>query len=164
VAQRGIDTAFQRTPSLEAGLRDVIQAHADQPGALMPVLQAAQELYGYLPVDVQKTIAEGLGLPLSQVTGVVGFHDFLKADKGARYTIRACRNLPCHVRAAKETLEAFEKILGIMAGETTADGKFELVACDCLGVCDKSPAVMVNGTVFGPIRPSEVASFLSRFG
>jgi NADH:ubiquinone oxidoreductase subunit E len=154
---------FQGTPEQEAKLREIIAEHKDMQGGLMPLLQKAQELYGYLPIEVQKSVAEGLNLPLAEVAGVVSFYAFFTDEQYGRYIIRMCKSAPCHVKTAAATLRAFKSALGIKAGETTPDGKFTLVTCECLGLCDRAPAVMVNKEVFGPILPEDAAKFLAQF-
>lgn len=151
------------TPEQAAKLRTIIAEHRDVQGALLPVLQKAQELYGYLPIDVQKIVAEGVNLPLAEVAGVVSFYAFFSEERCGRYVIRICKSAPCHVKAATATLRSFEDVLGIRAGETTPDRKFTLLTCECLGVCDKAPAVMVNQEVFGPILPEDAVDFLAQF-
>lgn len=140
-----------------------ILAHwRDIPGNLVPVLQEAQRLYGHLPVEVLESVAAGLDLPLSQVASVASFYSFFHGEKYGRYVIRMCKSAPCHVKDAGETLAALEKELGIPVGNTTEDGVFTLLTCECLGVCDRAPAVMVNETVYGPVRPEDVPGFLKR--
>ena len=154
---------FYGTPEQAAKLQKIVAEHKDVQGALLPVLQKAQELYGYLPIEVQKIVAEGLNLPLAEVASVVSFYAFFTDEKCGRYIIRMCKSAPCHVKAAAATLRAVKDVLGIKAGETTPDGKFTLVTCECLGVCDKAPAVMVIEEVFGPILPEGTAKFLVQF-
>ncbi|MEW5959739.1 MAG: NAD(P)H-dependent oxidoreductase subunit E [Chloroflexota bacterium] len=154
---------FYETPEQAAKLQTIITEHKAVPGALLPVLQKVQELYGYLPLEVQKIVADGLNLPLAEVAGVVSFYAFFSDEKCGRYIIRMCKSAPCHVKAAAATLRAVKDTLGIEAGETTPDGKFTLVTCECLGVCDKAPAVMVNREVFGPILSEGTAGFLAQF-
>ena len=154
---------FYGTPEQAATLQTIIAEHKDVQGALLPVLQKAQELYGYLPIEVQKIVADGLNLPLAEAAGVVSFYAFFSGKKCGRHIIRMCKSAPCHVKAAAATLRAVKDILGIEVGETTADGRFTLVTCECLGVCDKAPAVMVNEEVFGPILPEGAAKFIAQF-
>jgi NADH:ubiquinone oxidoreductase subunit E len=156
-------TPFQGTPEQEAKLREILAGHQEIQGALLPVLQQAQELYGCLPIEVQKIIAEGRNLPLAEVAGVISFYAFFTTEPCGRHIIRMCKSAPCHVKSAAATLKTIEDTLGIKVGETTPDGKFTLVTCECLGICDKAPAVMVNNAVFGPILPEDAAKFLSQF-
>jgi NADP-reducing hydrogenase subunit HndA len=154
---------FCGSPEQATKLQTIIAEHKDVPGALLPVLQRAQELYGYLPIEVQKIVARELRLPLAEVAGVVSFYAFFTIEKCGRYILRMCKSAPCHVKEAAATLQAFRNVLSIKAGETTPDGKFTLLTCECLGICDKAPAVMVNQEVFGPILPEGAAKFLAQF-
>lgn len=156
-------TKFVSAPEQDAALAAVIEEHKTKEGTLIAVLQEAQRIYGWLPLEVQKTIADGLGLPLSQVTGVESFYTFFNNEPYGRHIIRMCKSAPCHVNGAQETLKALEDALGIKVGGTTEDGKFSLLLCDCLGVCDKSPAVLIDDEVFGPVTPENVPNLLKRF-
>lgn len=141
-------------------LNQIIERWRDVPGNLVPVLQDVQRAYGHLPVDALQNVAKELKLPFSQVASVASFYSFFHEEKYGRYVIRMCQSAPCHVRAAKDTLAEFEKELGISVGQTTDDGIFTLLTCECLGVCDRAPAVMVNETVYGPVLPGDVAGLL----
>jgi NADP-reducing hydrogenase subunit HndA len=156
-------TPFKGSPEQEAKLRNVIESYADMKGALIPVLHKAQEIYGYLPIEVQRIVADGINIPLAQISSVVSFYDFFNDAANARYTIRMCNSLPCQVKGSSDTISAIEEALGIKDGETTSDGRFALKICECLGVCDRAPAIMVNNEVFGPILPGDVAEFLKKF-
>ncbi|NTV91266.1 MAG: NAD(P)H-dependent oxidoreductase subunit E [Clostridiales bacterium] len=163
MAKRKSAVPFYMTQEQEAKLQEIIAEHRDIEGALLPVLQKAQELCGYVPIEVQGIIAEGLNLKLSQVAGTLSFYSLFQEEKCGRHIIRMCKSAPCHVKAAGKTLKAFEAILGIKAGETTSDGKFTLFTCECLGICDRSPAVMVDNAVFGPVPAEDVSGFLAQF-
>jgi NADP-reducing hydrogenase subunit HndA len=162
MAKIKIAVPFDGTPGKDAKLREIIGSYKGTQGALMPVLQKAQELYGYLPIQVQKIIAEGLNLPLAQVAGTLSFYSFFTSEKCGNYIIRVCKSAPCHINGATSTLRAFEDALGIKPGETTPDGKFTLLTSECLGICDRAPAIMVNNEVFGPILTGDAANFLAQ--
>ena len=151
------------TAQQETKLREFIAEYKDVPGALLPVLEKAQEACGYLPMEALEIIADGLDIPLSKVAGTAGFYSFLSSEKCGRYVIRMCKSAPCQVNGTAATLKALEDALGIKAGETTPDGKFTLQTYDCLGLCDRAPAVMVNDEVFGPVFSEDVPEFLARF-
>ena len=155
---------FVSTPEQEAALTAVIEKYKPIPGTLITVLQEAQRIYGWLPLEVMGKIAEGLDLPLSQVAGVESFYTFFNNEPYGEHIIRMCKSAPCHVNGAAETLEALKNALGIDVGGTTADGKFSRLLCDCLGVCDKSPAVLIGDEVFGPVHPEDVPALLAKFG
>ena len=144
-------------------LKDVISSYAGKEGALVPVLQEAQRIYGYLPAEAERLISDGLGIPLARVIGVRSFYAYFYSTKVGKYVIRVCKSSSCHVNRSAATLKAFEEALDIKPGETTADGKFYLETCGCLGICDLAPALIVNDQIFGPVNPIDVASILSRF-
>ena len=154
---------FISTPEQDARLAAVIAEYKPIPGTLITVLQEAQRIYGWLPLEVMQKIADGLELPLSQVVGVESFYTFFNNQPYGRHIIRMCKSAPCHISGAAETLEALKDALGIDVGGTTADGKFSLLLCDCLGVCDKSPAVLIGDEVFGPVHPEDVPALLAKF-
>lgn len=138
----------------------IIQRWKDVPGSLVPVLQEAQRQCGHLGVEVLERVAAGLELPLSRVASVASFYSFFHAEQYGRYVIRLCESAPCHIRRTQDTLEAFRRELGVDVGQTTSDGLFTLLTCQCLGVCDRAPAVMVNETVYGPVLPEDVRGLL----
>ncbi|WP_251448138.1 NADH-quinone oxidoreductase subunit NuoE [Vermiculatibacterium agrestimuris] len=154
---------YRGTPEQEARLREVIAAHKGQPGATMPVLQAAQEIFGYLPEEVQIMIAEGLDIPLSEVYGVVSFYTQFSLNPKGRYQISICLGTACYVKGAGNILEAVQKKLGIAPGGITADGKFSLDACRCIGACGLAPVMMINDDVYGRLTPDQVSGILDRY-
>ena len=154
---------YRGTPEQEARLREVIAAHKGQPGATMPVLQAAQEIFGYLPEEVQIMIAEGLGIPLSEVYGVVSFYTQFSLNPKGRYQISICLGTACYVKGAGAILDAVQKKLGIAPGGITPDGKFSLDACRCIGACGLAPVMMINDDVYGRLTAAQVAPILDEY-
>lgn len=154
---------YRGTPEQEARLQEVIAAHKGQPGATMPVLQAAQEIFGYLPEEVQIMIAEGLDIPLSEVYGVVSFYTQFSLNPKGRYQISICLGTACYVKGAGNILEAVQKKLGIAPGGITPDGKFSLDACRCIGACGLAPVMMINDDVYGRLTPDQVSGILDRY-
>ncbi len=154
---------YRGTPEQEAKLREVIARHKGQPGATMPVLQAAQEIFGYLPEEVQIIIAEGLDIPLSEVYGVVSFYTQFSLNPKGRYQISICLGTACYVKGAGAILDAVQKKLGIAPGGITPDGKFSLDACRCIGACGLAPVMMINDDVYGRLTPDQVAGILDRY-
>lgn len=147
----------------EERLREVIQAHKGQPGAVMPVLQAAQEIFGYLPEEVQIMVAEGLDLPLSEIYGVASFYAQFTLNPKGKYQISLCLGTACYVKGAAQVLEAVEQRLGIKTGSITPDGKFSLDACRCIGACGLAPVMMINNDVYGRLTPEQVGAILDRY-
>ncbi len=163
MAKRKTAVPFQGTAEQEAKLREIIAAHKDQQGALMPVLQQAQELYGYLPVEVQTIIAEGLGLSLSQVYEVVTFYAQYTLNPKGKYAMAVCLGTACYVKGSGKILERFEEKLGIQAGGITPDGKYSLDATRCIGACGLAPVMTVNGKVYGKLVPEDVDRILAEY-
>ena len=135
---------FSGTLAQELQLKEVIAAHKEQPGCLMPVLQQAQEIYGYLPIEVQAIVAEGLGISLSEVYGVATFYSQFRLNPKGIYRISICLGTACYVKGAAKILEAVERKLGIQVGECTPDGLFSLESCRCVGACGLAPVMMIN--------------------
>ena len=163
MAKRKTAVPFQGTAEQEAKLRQIIAAHKDQKGALMPVLQQAQELYGYLPVEVQTIIAEGLGVSLSQVYEVVTFYAQYTLNPKGKYALAVCLGTACYVKGSGKVLERFEEKLGIKAGGITPDGKYSLDATRCIGACGLAPVMTVNGKVYGKLVPEDVDRILAEY-
>jgi NADH:ubiquinone oxidoreductase subunit E len=132
-------------------------------GALIPVLHQAQELYGYLPRELQDYIAQGLGVPQSTVYGVVTFYAFFTTKPRGRHRVNLCLGTACYVRGNTENLERFSKELGVKVGENTADGRYTLEICRCIGMCSKAPAVMIDKSVHAQVSPNDVPDILARY-
>lgn len=154
---------YQGTPEQEEKLRQVIAAHKGQPGATMPVLQAAQEIFGYLPEEVQIMIAEGLDIPLSEVYGVATFYAQFTLNPKGKYQISICLGTACYVKGAGDILTAVEQKLGIKAGGITPDGKFSIDACRCIGACGLAPVMTINEDVYGRLTAGQVAGILDSY-
>ena len=130
-------------------LQRAIEEHKDQKGALMPVLQAAQGIFGCVPMDVQEYIADALDTTLSDVYGVATFYSQFSLQPKGTYVIGVCMGTACYVRGAQKVLDRVEKELKANVGETTPDGKFTIQATRCLGACGLAPVMMINDEVFG---------------
>lgn len=154
---------FQGTPEQEQKLREVIASYRDTQGALMPVLQKAQDIYGYLPIEVQTIIAEELGLSLEQVYQVVTFYSQFALNPTGKYRIAICLGTACYVKGSQNILDELEKQLGIKAGGSTADGLFTLEATRCLGCCGLAPVMMVNDEVYGRLTVKDVKDILAKY-
>ena len=154
---------YRGTPEQEERLRKVIDSHKGQPGATMPVLQAAQEIFGYLPEEVQIMIAEGLDIPLSEVYGVSTFYSLFTLNPKGKYQISVCLGTACYVKGGAEVLAAVEKKLGISPGGITPDGMFSLDACRCIGACGLAPVMMINEEVYGRLTAAQVGPILDQY-
>lgn len=154
---------FSGTKEQEQKLLEVIAAHKDTQGALISVLQQAQDIYGYLPIEVQKIIAEKMGVPLEEVYGVVSFYAQFSLNPKGKYKISVCLGTACYVKGASDVLTAVEKKLGIKPGGITPDGKFSLDACRCVGACGLAPVIMINNDVYGRLTPDQVGAILDKY-
>lgn len=154
---------FTGTREQEARLTEVIENLKGQKGAALPVLQQAQEIYGYLPEEVQIKIAEGLGLSLSEIYGISTFYTQFTLNPKGQHTISVCLGTACYVKGAGDILERVEKILGIKAGEITQDGKFSIDATRCLGCCGLAPVMVVDGEVYGRLVPDDINGILDKY-
>ncbi len=155
--------AFCGTPEQEKALKDVIEKRKGQPGALMIVMQEAQEIYGYLPIEVQKIIATGMGVPLSEVYGVATFYAQFTLQPKGKYRISVCLGTACYVKGSGKVLERLEQKLGIKTGGCTPDGKFSIDACRCVGACGLAPVMMINDDVHGRLVPEDVDRILEQY-
>ncbi len=153
---------FHGTAEQEARLKEIIAAHKDQQGALMPVLQKAQEVYGYLPIEVQKMVAEGLGCSLEQVYGVSTFYSWFNLEPKGKHLVRVCLGTACYVRGSQSILDALEAELGIKAGHTTPDGEFTLEATRCLGCCGLAPVMVIDDDVHGRLTPGDIKGIVAK--
>ncbi|MBR0447834.1 MAG: NAD(P)H-dependent oxidoreductase subunit E [Clostridia bacterium] len=154
---------FNGTPEQEAQLKQIIAENKNDPSMLMGVMQKAQDIYGYLPIEVQKIIAEGMGVPLEKVYGVATFYaQFALSPKG-KYNISVCLGTACYVKGAGEIFDRFSELLGIGADECTPDGKYSLTACRCIGACGLAPVLTVNEDVYGRLTADDVAGILEKY-
>jgi len=154
---------YRGTKEQEDKLREVIAQHKGQPGATMPVLQAAQEIFGYLPEEVQIIIAEGLEIPLSEVYGVVSFYAQFTLNPKGQHQISICLGTACYVKGAGDILAEVEKQLGIKSGSVTPDGKFSLDACRCIGACGLAPVMTIGNDVYGRLTVNQIGPILDKY-
>ncbi len=155
---------FKDNPQHAEKLAAVIAECTGDNSRLMHVMQVAQGIYGYLPLEVQETIAHGMGVPLEKVYGVATFYaQFALSPKG-KYDISVCLGTACYVKGAQEILDELSARLGIAPEECTKDGNFSLTACRCIGACGLAPVLTVNEEVYGKITADDVAGILSKYG
>ena len=147
---------------LNASLDQVIGEYRDKPGGLIPALQTAQALFGYLPETVISKIAAGFGKTVSEVAGVVTFYSFFTLHPRGKFLVRVCLGTACYVRGGKEVLDAFKKKLRIDVGETTPDRQFSLEVGRCFGACGMAPVVMVNDIVYQHVKPARVGEMVNQ--
>ncbi len=155
--------AFQGTPEQQQKLQEVIEQNKQLPGALLPVLHEAQEIYGYLPIEVQQMVADGLGVSLSEVYGVATFYSRFSLTPKGKHRISVCLGTACYVKGADKILAEVEKKLGIKSGECTADGLFSIDSCRCVGACGLAPVMMIDEDVYGKLTPAEVDKIIDKY-
>lgn len=154
---------FKGTPEQEKELMEYIDLHKDEKGALMPVMQKAQDIYGYLPIEVQQMIAHGLGTTVEKVYGVATFYaQFALTPKGEN-KISVCLGTACYVKGSQGLLDRITEILGIGPDECTEDGKFSLEACRCIGACGLAPVLTINDEVYGRLEKKDVDDILKKY-
>ncbi len=154
---------FNGTKEQEEKLLEIIAELKSQPGALMPIMQKAQEIYGYLPVEVQTMISNAMDIPLEKVYGVATFYSQFALNPKGRYQISVCLGTACYVKGSGDVYNKLMELLGIVGGECTADGKFSLDACRCVGACGLAPVMMINDDVYGRLSVEEIAGILSKY-
>ena len=154
---------FKGTVEQEAELKKLIAEHKGQAGALIPVLHGAQEIYGYLPIEVQTMIADGLEVPLAEVYGVVTFYTQFSLNPKGEYKIGVCLGTACYVKGSGDILEKIKQDLGIDVDGCTPDGKFSLEATRCIGACGLAPVFTVNDDVYGRITADDVPGILAKY-
>jgi NADH:ubiquinone oxidoreductase subunit E len=148
---------------LLARLDLAIAEHRSRPGALIPVLQMAQGIYGYLPEVALRRVASGLGKSLGEVAGVTTFYSFFSTVPRGEHLIRVCLGTACYVRGGKAVLDAFQQELGIRVGGTTPDRRFSLSVARCFGACGLAPAIMVDDDVHHRVKPQRIARVLAMY-
>lgn len=144
-------------------LRQATAAHKGQKGALMPVLQEAQGIFGCVPLDVQEFIAEELDVTLSEVYGVATFYSQFSLEPKGKYVCGVCMGTACYVKGAQKVLDRVCKELGVETGKTDADGLFTVEATRCLGACGLAPVMMINDEVYGRLTEDEIPGILTKY-
>ena len=137
--------------------------HGGEPGMLIPLLQAAQDSYGYIPPLAIEQIAMATGIPASEVYGVITFYSQFRLQPLGRYVIRVCKGTACHVQDAEMIGRTLEEELGIREGETSEDGLFTFLTVACLGCCSLAPVVMIGEQAYGRLTPQALRSVLRRY-
>jgi len=159
--------AFAGTESQEAQLMSIIENQKDVRGSLISVLHHAQEIYGYLPYEVQEMISKGLNVSMTEVYGVVTFYTQFSLEPKGKYNVAICMGTACYVKGAGKIVDEFKKVLAINVDEVTEDGKFSIEATRCIGACGLAPVLTVGDDVYGRIPendiPAEVEKILKNY-
>ena len=154
---------FRGTKAQEEQLDAVIAKLKGTPGALMPVLQQAQEIYGYLPVEVQRMIAIKMDVSIEEVYGVSTFYSQFVLNPKGEVSIAVCLGTACYVKGSGDILDKITQILGLPAGSTTPDGKYSLEATRCIGACGLAPVLTINNEVYGRLVPADMEGILAKY-
>ena len=160
-----LETSFKGTKEQEDQLSAWLDENKNEPGAAMPALQKAQEIYGYLPIEVQKMVANGLDMTLDEIYGIATFYSQFSLTPKGEHRISVCMGTACYVKGSGKVLENLEKLLNIKNGECTTDGKFSLDACRCVGACGLAPVIMINDDVYGKLtgEEKEIQDLLAKY-
>ena len=154
---------FRGTKAQEEKLIAEIESLRGTPGAMMPILQKAQEIYGYLPLEVQKIIAKHTGASLEEVYGVSTFYSQFALNPKGEISIGVCLGTACYVKGSGALLEKITEILGLPAGSTSPDGKYSLEATRCIGACGLAPVLTINNEVYGKLVPADMPAILEKY-
>mgnify|MGYP000416397495 CR=1 FL=1 len=154
---------FNGTEAQKQELLEMIAELKDEKGSLMPILQRAQEIYGYLPIEVQKIISDETGIPIEKIYGVATFYSQFNLNPKGRYRISVCLGTACYVKGSGDIYNKLMEKLGIVGGECTPDGKFSLDACRCGGACGLAPVMMVNDEVYGRLTVDDIDDILAKY-
>ena len=154
---------FTGTAEQKEALLSAIHELRGEKGSLMPIMQKAQEIYGYLPIEVQTMISDELHVPLEKIYGVATFYSQFALNPKGRYQISVCLGTACYVKGSGEIYNKLMDLLGIVGGECTPDGKFSLDACRCVGACGLAPVMMINDEVYGRLTPDDIPGILAKY-
>jgi len=144
-------------------IKNVVDLYKDKEGSLIQILHLVQEIYGHLPIEIQKYIADEIKKPLSEVSGVVTFYSFFSTVPRGKHTIRVCLGTACYVRGGKRVVERIKELLDVEVGGTTKDGRFTFQIARCIGACGLAPALMIDDTVYKQVNPKKLESILSKY-
>jgi NADP-reducing hydrogenase subunit HndA len=154
---------FAGTKEQKAALLKVIADHKNDKGALMPILQKAQEIYGYLPIEVQTIISDEMNVPLEKIYGIATFYSQFALNPKGKYRVSVCLGTACYVKGSGDIFTKLQEILGIADGSCTSDGKFSLESCRCIGACGLAPVMTVNDDVYGKLTVDELETILAKY-
>jgi NADH:ubiquinone oxidoreductase subunit E len=146
-----------------AEIANIIDLYKDKEGSLIQILHLAQEINGFLPLELQTFIADSPDIPLSEVSGVVTFYSFFSTKPRGKHTIRVCMGTACYVRGGKKIVEGLKEKLGIDIGDTTEDGMFTFEVARCIGACGLAPAMMIDDVVYKQVNVNKLNAILAKY-
>ncbi len=144
-------------------IEEIIAEYKNENTPLMMILSQVQKEYGYIPFEVQEIISEKLGIPVSEIYGVVTFYSFFSLKPKGKFVIGVCLGTACYVKGAQQICDKFSELLGIKPGETTEDGLFTIDALRCIGACGIAPAVSINGKVYPKMSVNQVQQVINEY-
>ena len=155
--------AFTGTAEQEEKLLAAIGKYRGVKGSMIPILQEAQDIYGYLPIEVQMAVAKGLDVPLEKIYGVVTFYSFFNLYPKGNYQISVCLGTACYVKGSRKVLDCLQETLNIEPGQCTTDRSFSLDTCRCIGACGLAPVMLINDDVYGRVLLAEVPEIIAKY-
>lgn len=163
MSKERINIPYRGTPEQESQLSELLAKYKGTKSPLIPVLEQAQEIFGYLPEKVLQIISESLQISLAKIYGVVTFYSFFSLYPKGKYNISVCLGTACYVKGSGQVYDKLQTVLGITAGQCTPDGKFSLEACRCVGACGLAPVMTINGEVHGRLTVGMVEDILAKY-
>ena len=163
MAEKKTTVPFDGTPEQAAELKSIIARLKDQPGSLMPIMQKAQEIYGYLPIQVQTMISDETGHPLEEIYGIATFYSMFNLNPKGKHKISVCLGTACYVKGSGNVFSKLQELLDIDAGECTSDGLFSLDDCRCVGACGLAPVMMIDDEVYGHVEIDDLYDILQKY-
>ena len=154
---------FRGTKAQEEKLLSVIEKYRDTEGFMMPILQEAQEIYGYLPIEVMRIIAKETDTSVEEVFGVASFYSQFSLNPKGQVAISVCLGTACYVKGSGQVLEKISEVLGVSPGSTSPDGRYSLEATRCIGACGRAPVMTINNEVYGRLVPADVPGILEKY-
>lgn len=154
---------FEGTTEQEKKLREALKELKKLDGATMPALQAAQEIYGYLPIEVQKIVAEEINVPLEEIFGIATFYSQFTLNPRGKYNISVCLGTACYVKGSAAIFDKISETLNLKSGECSSDRKFSLLETRCIGCCGLAPVFTINEDVYGKVLEKDIPQILAKY-
>ena len=154
---------FRGTKEQEEKLLAVIEKYAGVKGAMMPILQEAQDIYGYLPYEVQKMISDKTGVPVEEIYGIASFYAQFKLNPNGEVAVAVCLGTACYVKGSGDIIDECARVLNVPVGSTSSDGKYSLEATRCIGACGLAPVLTINGEVYGRLSKDDIPGILAKY-
>ena len=145
------------------GYREILDNHKDVPGGMIEAFHAIQDIYSYLPEEAIIEAAKIFNVPVAKAYEVATFYSMFSVNTRGKNVIRICESAPCHVAGAADVISALERELGVKMGESTSDGKFALETTECVGQCQQTPVITINGKPYIGVTPASVIDILAEY-